>query len=160
MGDLKELPLKYRLYLKAYRWRRLDSVPWTPLKKTLHDSRLALVSSAGLVAADQTPFDSLVLGGDPSVREIAYNVDVSTLLETHRSDAFDHTGIRQDPNLAFPADRLREMAAAGLIGSLNHRYLSIMGSVTSPDRLMKNTVPPIVSKLVEDRVDIALLIPV
>jgi hypothetical protein len=35
-----------------------------------------------------------------------------------------------------------------------------MGSVTSPDRLMKNTVPPIVSKLVEDRVDIALLIPV
>lgn len=160
MGTLSEFPLKYRLYLKAYRWRRLESVPWTPLKKPLQDSRLVLISSAGMVAADQKPFDNLVLGGDPSVREIAYDVDVFTLLETHRSDAFDHTGIRQDPNLAFPADRLREMAAAGLIGSLNHRYLSIMGSVTSPDRLITKTVPPIVSKLVEDRVDIALLIPV
>ena len=84
----------------------------------------------------------------------------ASLLETHRSDAFDHTGIRQDPNLAFPADRLREMASAGIIGSLNHRYLSIMGSVTAPGRLIKRTIPQVVPRLVEDQVDAALLIPV
>jgi len=160
MGDLSEFSLKYRLFLKAYRWRSVDSVPWTPLEKPLQDSRLVLVSSAGIVTADQKPFDKFVLGGDPSVREIPYDVDVATLLETHRSDAFDHKGIREDPNLAFPADRLREMAAAGLIGSLNHRFLSIMGSVTSPDRLINKTIPQVVSKVVEDQVDIALLIPV
>ena len=160
MGDLSEFPLKYRLFLKAYPWRRIDPVPWSPLKKPLQDCRLVLVSSAGLVTADQEPFDDSIRGGDPSFREIPFDADVATLLEPHRSDAFDHTGIRQDPNLAFPADRLREIAAAGLIGSLNHRYLSMMGSITAPGRLIKKTIPQVVPKLVEDRVDIALLVPV
>lgn len=160
MGDLSEFPLKYRLFLKVFQWRRIDPVPWTPLKKPLKDCRLVLVSSAGLVTVDQEPFDDSIRGGDPSIREIPFNVDVATLRETHRSDAFDHTGIRQDPNLAFPADRLREMADAGLIGSLNHRYWSIMGSITAPGRLIKKYIPQVVTKLVEDQVDIALLIPV
>ena len=160
MGDLSEFPLKYRIFLKAYRWRRIDPVPWTPLKKPLKDCRLILVSSAGIVTSEQKPFDNSIRGGDPSIREIPSDVDVSTLVETHRSDAFDHTGIRQDPNLAFPADRLGELSAAGIIGSLNHRYLSIMGSVTAPGRLIKRTIPQVVPKLVEDRIDIALLIPV
>jgi len=160
LGSLKEFPLKYRLFLKAYQWRRIDPVPWTPMKKPLTESRLVLVSSAGIVTPQQEPFDSSIRGGDPSIREIPSDVDVGTLTETHRSDAFDHTGIRLDPNLAFPADRLRELAAAGVIGSLNHRYWSIMGSLTAPGRLIKRTIPQMVPKLVEDRVDIALLIPV
>ena len=160
LGDLSEFPLKYRIFLKAYRWRRIDPVPWAPLKKSVAQSRLVLVSSAGIVTSEQKPFDNSIRGGDPSIREIPSDVDVSTLIETHRSVAFDHTGIRQDPNLAFPADRLRELSAAGIIGSLNHRYLSIMGSVTAPGRLIKRTIPQVVPKLVEDRVDIALLIPV
>lgn len=135
-------------------------MPWAPLKKPVAKSRLVLVSSAGIVTSGQKPFDNFIRGGDPSIREIPCDVDVTTLIETHRSDAFDHTGIRLDPNLAFPADRLREMATAGLIGSLNHRYLSIMGSVTAPGRLIKKTIPQVVPKLLEDRVDIALLIPV
>ena len=160
MGELSEFPLKYRLFLKTYPWRGLDPVPWTPLKKPLAQSRLVLVSSAGIVTSQQTPFDSAIRGGDPSIREIPSDVDVGTLNETHRSDAFDHTGIRLDPNLAFPADRLHELSAAGVIGSLNHRYLSIMGSVTAPGRLIKRTIPQVVPKLIEDQVDIALLIPV
>jgi D-proline reductase (dithiol) PrdB len=160
MGDLSEFPFKYRIFLKAYRWRRIDPVPWAPLKKPVAQSRLVLVSSAGIVTSEQKPFDNSIRGGDPSIREIPSDVDVSTLIETHRSDAFDHTGIRQDPNLAFPADRLGELSAAGIIGSLNHRYLSIMGSLTAPGRLIKRTIPQVVPKLVEDRIDIALLIPV
>jgi D-proline reductase (dithiol) PrdB len=160
LGALSEFPLKYRLFLKAYPWRRIDPVPWAPLKKTVAQSRLVLVSSAGMVAPDQEPFDDSIRGGDPSMREISRDIDVSTLVECHRSDAFDHAGIRQDPNLAFPADRLRELAETGRIGSLNHRYFSLMGSITAPGRLIKRTIPPVVRKLVMDKVDIALLIPV
>ena len=87
-------------------------------------------------------------------------MDIGNLRETHRSKAFDHTGIRQDPNLAFPVDRLQEMADAGFIGSLNHRYFSLMGSVTKPVQLIKYTLPQLVPKLVKDQADIALLIPV
>jgi len=160
LGNLSEFPLKYRLFLKTYRWRRIDPVPWTPLKKSLAESRLVLISSAGIVTSGQEPFDNTIRGGDPSIREIPSDVDTAQLIETHRSDAFDHTGIRRDPNLAFPADRLRELTAAGVIGSLNHRYLSIMGSITAPGRLIKRTVPQVVPKLVADQVDVALLIPV
>ena len=159
MGELSEFPLKYRLFLKTYRWRRIEPIPWTPLKKPLHDCRLLLVSSAGIVASHQEPFDSAILGGDPSIREIPVDVDVSTLIETHRSKAFDHTGIRQDPNLAFPIDRLRELTDAGRIGSLNHRHLSLMGSITAPGRLIKKNIPPVIPRLIADGVDIALFIP-
>jgi len=160
LGNLNEFSLKYQLLLKTYRWRRIDPVPWTPLKKPLAECSLMLVSSAGIAMKEQTPFDNSIRGGDPSIREIPSDVDVASLIETHRSDAFDHGGIRRDPNLAFPADRLRELAAAGVIGSLNNRYISIMGSVTAPGRLIKKTIPQVVPKLVEDQVDIALLIPV
>ncbi len=160
MGDLSEFPLKYRWYLKTYRWRRIDPVPWTPLKKPLKECRLSMVSSAAIVASDQDPFDNFIRIGDTGIREISRDVDVATLRETHRSKAFDHTGLRQDTNLAFPVDRFREMADAGFVGSLNHRYFSIMGSVTAPDQLIKNTIPQVVPKLVKDQVDIALLIPV
>lgn len=160
MGDLSEFPLKYRLFLKTYRWRRIETVPWSPLKKPLSDCRLLLVSSAGIVASNQKPFDKAIRGGDPGIREIPVDVDASTLVETHCSDAFDHTGIRQDPNLAFPIDRLRELTEAGRIGGLNHRHLSIMGSLTAPGRLLKKTIPPVVPQLILDKVDIALLIPV
>jgi D-proline reductase (dithiol) PrdB len=160
LGNLSEFSLKYRLYLKAYRWRRIDPVPWTPLKKPLKDCRLALISSAAIVTADQDPFDNFLRIGDTGIREISWDVDVGTLRETHRSKAFDHIGIHQDPNLAFPVDRLREMADAGFVGSLNHRYFSIMGSITAPVKLKQHTIPQVVPKLVEDQVDIVLLIPV
>jgi len=160
VGDLSEFPLKYRLYLKTYRWRRIEPVPWTPLRQPLKDCRLVMISSAGIVTAAQDPFDRFIRIGDSGIREIPCDVDIKTLRETHRSKAFDHTGLRRDPNLAFPVDRLQEMAAAGFIGSLNHRYFSIMGSVTAPAKLIQNTIAQVVPKLVKDKVDIALLIPV
>jgi len=160
LGDLSEFSLKYKLFLKAYPWRRIDPVPWAPLQKPLKDSRLALVSSAGLVLPGQNPFDESIRGGDYSVREIPSDTDVSTLIDTHRSDLYDHAGLRRDPNLAFPLDRLRELVQKKRIGSLNHRQLSYMGSITAPGRLVKKTAPRDVRRLVEDGVDAALLVPV
>ena len=160
MGDLSEFPLKYKLFLRAYPWRRINPVPWTALKKPLKDCRLALVSSAGSIKPGQEPFDESIRGGDYSFREIPSDTDVSTLMDTHRSDLYDHSGLRQDPNLAFPLDRFRERVKSGRIGSLNQRHLSLMGSITAPGRLVKKTAPVAVRKLVEDGVDIALLVPV
>jgi hypothetical protein len=90
LGDLSEFPLKYKLFLKAYPWRRVDPVPWTALKKPVKDSRLALVSSAGFIKPGQEPFDESIRGGDYSFREIPSDTDVSTLMDTHRSDLYDH----------------------------------------------------------------------
>jgi D-proline reductase (dithiol) PrdB len=160
MGDTSEFSLAIRLFLKAYQWRKIDPVPWAPLKKPLSQSKLALVSSAGFVLPDQPHFDESIKGGDPSFREIPSGVDVKTLVETHRSGSFDHAGLQQDPNVGFPIDRVRELAASGRIGSVNHRHLSCMGSITEPGRLMRETAPPAVRVLVQDQVDVALLVPV
>ena len=160
MGDLGEFSLKYKWFLKTYPWRRIDPVPWAALKKPLRKCRAALISSAGLVGPGQEPFDDSIRGGDFSFREIPADTDVTTLTDTHRSDLYDHTAIRQDPNLAFPLDRLRELVEGGRIGSLNRRHLSFMGSITAPGRLVRKTAPSAVRRLVDDGVDIALLVPV
>jgi D-proline reductase (dithiol) PrdB len=160
MGELSEFSLPIQLFLRAYRWRRIEPVPWTPLQKPLAQSRLALVSSAGLVLPTQPPFDESILGGDVSFREIPSDTAVGNLVDTHRSGSFDHTGLRQDPNLAFPIDRIRELVEQGRIGSVNRRHLSFMGSIPAPGRLVKQTAPEAARWLREDGVDVALLVPV
>lgn len=160
MAELSDLSLKDRLFLQAYRWRTIDPVPWAQLGKPLAESRLALVSSAGFVLPDQEPFDGALRGGDPSFRHIPSDVDVTTLIDTHRSKSFDHEPGVADPNIVFPIDRVRELAERGRIGEVNRRHLSFMGSLTAVGRFVNETVPEAVEALVEDEVDVALLVPV
>jgi D-proline reductase (dithiol) PrdB len=160
MGDLREFSVPVRMFLRAYPWRRIEPVPWAPLRKPLAAARVALVSSAALVLPGQERFDPHVRGGDVSFREIPENTDVRTLIDTHRSETFDHSGIAADPNLAFPLDRLRELARDGVIGSLAPRHVSFMGSVLAPGRLVRDTAPMVAAGLANDEVDAALLVPV
>lgn len=160
MADEKELALSTRLFLKAYRWRRIDPVPCATLRRPLREAKLALVSTAGLVMPEQAPFDDAVKGGDVSFRELPDDVDVRTLVDTHRSGSYDHAGIHADPNLGFPLDRLHELQKAGAIGSLNHRHFSMMGSITAPGRLIAQSAPAVAQALASDGVEAALLVPV
>ena len=160
MAALDELSLTVRLFLKSYPWRRIDPVPWTPLRRPLAGSRLAVVSSAGFVLPNQERFQANLAGGDGSFREIPADAGVSTLMDAHKSKSFDHSGMDGDPNLAFPLDRARELVERGRIGSLNHRHLSFMGSITAPGRLIRDHAPEAARRLVEDGVDVALLVPV
>lgn len=160
MGDISEFPLHIRLFLKTYRWRKIDPIPWTPLKKPLDQCKLALVSTAGFVLPDQKPFDNTIKGGDWSYRIIPGDIDLKVLIDSHRSKSFDHSGMHQDPNLVFPLDRLKELVQSGRIGAINHRHISLMGSITAPAKLIKFTAPEIARIFLEDQVDAALLIPV
>ncbi|MBI4502057.1 MAG: hypothetical protein HY700_12965 [Gemmatimonadetes bacterium] len=160
MGDLSEFPLGYRLFLKTYGWRRIRPTPWSPLKRPLAECRVALVTSAGFVLPDQSPFDGSVRGGDTSFRVLPNDADLSRLVDCQRSEVFDHEGMQRDPNLAFPLDRLHELAARGRIGTVSPRHLSFMGSITAPGRLIRETAPQAAQLLVEDRTDAVLLVPV
>jgi len=53
MANLNEFSWEVKLFLKSYPWRRINPKPWTPLKKPLSESKLALVSSAALVMPGQ-----------------------------------------------------------------------------------------------------------
>ena len=160
MGELSEFPLKYKIFLRTYAWRRIDPLPWARVRKPLSESRVGLVSSAGFVLPGQEPFDEDHRGGDPSFRVIASDSDPASFIEHHKSDAFDHRGVLQDPNLAFPLDRMHELAEQGRIGSVAPNHLSCMGSITAPGRLIKKTAPEAAGIFVRDEVDLALLVPV
>lgn len=160
MARLHDLPLWLRTTLKVYPWRRIDPVPCAPLRRPISDSRVALVTTAGLVPDGQPPFDDRIKGGDYSYRVISRDADVQMLGEFHRSESFDHSGILKDRNVALPLDRLRELVRAGEVGDVAPRHLSFMGSITAPGRLIKHTAPHAAGLLVEDQVDIALLVPV
>jgi len=160
MAETSDLSLLLRTFLKTYRWRRIEPVPMTALVKPLARCRVALVSSAGFVVPGDPPFDPRVRGGDYSYRIIAATADVERLEEHHRSDSFDHGGVEADRNLGLPLDRLHELEAAGAIGEVAPRHVSLMGSITAPGRLAAHTAPEVARLLAADEVDIALLVPV
>jgi D-proline reductase (dithiol) PrdB len=160
VAKLSELSLKYQLLLKAYPWRRIDPVPFAPLGKPLAACRVGLVTSAGLVAPGDEPFDESLRGGDPSFREIPGSIAVDSLTESHRSDAFDHSGVAADRNLAFPLDRLRERLSEGKIGALAETHYSFMGSLTAVGRFVRHAAPEIARRLKAQNVDAAFLVPV
>lgn len=160
MGDISEFSFATRAFLKVYPWSRIDPIPWTPLRKPMAEAKVALVTTAGLVMPGQAPFDNDVKGGDCSFRIIPADADAASLIDTHRSETFDHSGIRSDPNLAFPLDRLHELARDGRFGHVSERHLSFMGSITMPGRLIRDSAPAAAQLLVDDGVDVALLVPV
>ena len=160
MSEIKDMRLKDQIFVRTYKWRRIDPVPWTPLAKPLAECRLGIVSSAGLSLPDQEPFDTKAMGGDASFREIPIDVDVTALLEKHRSQSWDHRGLEQDKNLGFPIQRGRELVESGRVASLAARHISVMGSITAPGRFIRDSLPAIAQVFVDEEVDVALLVPV
>lgn len=162
MATYRELILRHRLFMKAYPFARyaIDPAPCAELDKPLSASRVALITTAGLHSPEQPGFDHRLKGGDASFREISRAVETSTLIESHKSDAFDHSGVQADRNLAFPLDRFRELERRGAIGALNHRHFSFMGSITKPEKLIAETAPLVARMLRDDSVDVAFLTPV
>jgi D-proline reductase (dithiol) PrdB len=160
MAQLSDLKLKHRLFLQAYPFRRVDWRPGTHLRKPLNQARIALITTAGFYLPSQPPFDPSYKHDDCSFREIPWGTPVELLQIGQTSDAFDHSGIEADRNLALPLDRLQELVESGTAGEAAPRHFSIMGSLIAPARLISESGPEIAQKLREDQVDAVLLTPV
>ena len=159
MSDTRSLEV--RAFMRAYPWRRISPVPWTPLAKPLAKSRVAIASSAALVLPGHEPFDfESDRGGDPTFRTVPADTRCEDLVDTHPSKHFDHGDLETDRNVAFPLDRLRELAERGRIGEVAPRHLMFCGAITAPGRLRTQTAPEAARLLAEDDVDVALLFPV
>ncbi len=94
---------------------------------------------------------------------IPSNVHPKDLVTSHVSIGFDHIGVYQDINVAFPIDRFRELAEDGAIGSLSDNYYSFMGGVVFPktfQRLMQGTGREVAGRMRSEGVDLVFLTPV
>ena len=132
----------------------VDAAPWiTPPK--LEEATVAIVSTAGLHRRSDPPF---VVGG-VDYRLLAHDTDFADVVMSHVSTNFDRSGFQQDPNIWFPLDRLREMAADGEIVGVSRWHYSFMGAQPSHDKL-RETGEEVGRLLAADGVDVALLVPV
>jgi D-proline reductase (dithiol) PrdB len=135
-----------------FHWAVNDEAPWTPLAKPIRECRVALVSSGGFYTKDQPPF----VENDPSFRLVP--------VETRREDLrIYHHGYRdddadRDPNCVFPIERLRELGAAGEIGSVAEAAVSFVTFYSA--RRDVERAGRIAAELRRMEVDAALCVPV
>ena len=132
-----------------------DEVPWTT-PKPLHESRVAIVTTAGLRVENDADWNA----GDQGFTQIPH--DAKNLTLAHYSPNFDRIGWVLDKNVVFPIDRLHDMAEEGSIGSVATTHISFMGA--QPDHTLEtirlDSGPAAAKLLKDDEVDLVLLTPV
>ena len=148
---------KYQtLGYEEYHWlTSKDPYPWTPLRKSIADSRLGLIATGGIYTTGQTAFN---YKDDTSYRAIPSDTPKSELRATHF--AYDLTDVRIDINCVFPIDTLRSLSQEGVIGELAPRFYTCMGGIYSRRRVRDDLAPAIVQRCISDEIDAALLVPV
>lgn len=153
LNDLHESEAEH-LRARADAMSEIEPGPWlTP--PPLSDATVAIVSTAGLHRRSDLPFKL----GAVDYRILPADVDFGDVTLSHISANFDRSAYQQDPNIMFPLDRLREMAADGEIGGVSQWHYSFMGAQPNHAALTE-TGEEVGRLLAADGVDVALLIPV
>ena len=120
-------------------------VPFTPFEGELGGATVALVTAGGVHRRDQPPFNIADELGDLSFRAIAGDVDAADLMVTHHH--YDHADADRDVNVQFPLERLRELAAEHVIGSVAGEHVGFMGYTMQLRRMYEETAPAIADYL-------------
>jgi D-proline reductase (dithiol) PrdB len=131
-----------------------DTTPFTeaPL---LRDATVALVTTAALRRGTDPPWAR----GDESFRvlpDTARNLTVG-----HASPNWDRSGIAADLNVAYPIDRLHELAAEGFIGTVSPIHISFHGVIEGTlSTIRLDSGPSAARRLLDEGVNVVLLTPV
>ena len=129
-----------------------------PLAKPLSEATIAIVTSAALSMPDQPPMDGPNVEGDYTIRVLDANADPRSLKIWHTH--FDTTAAREDVNVVYPIERLRELADEGIIGGVSPRAVSFMGYFSNVFRMRDEVAPAVVRVLLDAGADGAILVPV
>lgn len=154
MARLEDIPLNERRMMEeldctGFEERR----PWVR-GPALNLRRIALVSTAALNLRS----DAVYQRDDKGFRVIPGDVDPSEVVMSHVSVNFDRTGFQQDLNICFPLQRLHELAADGVIGSVARFHFSVSGA--SHPRDLEPSARAIAAAMRADGVDTVLLVPI
>jgi len=137
-------------------------IPWTPLRRPLAQSTIALVSSAGIALNGDTPFDQErerrdPWWGDPTYRVVPHGTTAAEVRLYHMH--IDTRFGEEDLDVVLPTHRLEELVREGSVGRSAPSHYSIMGYVLRPKVLEEETAPAIAARMKEEGVDAAVLVP-
>jgi D-proline reductase (dithiol) PrdB len=155
----KRLPWLADVWARRRRFVESTSVPWTPMRKPIRESAVALVTTAGVHLQADPPFDMTDPDGDPSFRIIPLDALRGQVRITHKY--YDHTAADRDLNVVVPIDRLRELVAAGRVGGAAPCVYSFMGHIDGRHvrTLVETTAPEVARRLRADGAEAAVLTP-
>ena len=127
-------------------------IPYTPRFRELSQSVVALVTTTGVHLREQEPYN---IEGDNSWRVIPGDVQTNQLMVTH--DHYDHHDADQDINCVFPLDRLRELAAEGIIAGVSDKHLGFMGFSQNLRDLYERAAPEMAKIIARSKADAVVL---
>lgn len=156
---LEDLDEESRKFLGSFQCRSEGDPPWTALSKPLSESKVAVITTSGLIRKSDKPFDLANPAGDPSYRVIPVDTDPAELTFSHVSTNWDRTGFAMDVNVVMPVDRLRELAKERVIGAVAENFYAFMGAIFQFDKLIDDSAPSVGHLLKAAQVDIAILVP-
>lgn len=128
-------------------------VPFTPYEKELSAAIVTLVAATGVFLEEQEPFPAED-PGDTTYRIIPADADLGAMRIIHGH--YDHAEADADPNIVYPLETLRELAAEGFIGGLNDKHYSY-GFTTRLKELYENTFPEIADKVERSKTKLVVL---
>jgi D-proline reductase (dithiol) PrdB len=132
MARLEDIPEPTRTAVRDLPCPRFETTPFVPGPR-LAERRVAIVSSAALIRRGDKPFPF----GSGEYRAVPGTWPNEDILISHVSINFDRAGFQRDVNVVYPIDRLREMAADGIIGSVADTHYTVMGS-TDPAAMVES----------------------
>ena len=116
--------------------------------------RVAIVSTAAL----NLRADAVYQRNETSFRVIPGSVNPADVVMSHSSVNFDRTGFQQDFNVCFPLQRLHELAAEGVIGSVASFHFTVSGAPHPAE--LEQSARAIARTMKADNVDTVLLVPI
>lgn len=137
---------------------------WAPFEKRLAESRIALLTSAGIYLSEsQKSFDVETEKqrpdwGDPTWRSIPATMPPDQVAVAHLH--INDEDLLADPEIALPMHLLQQLAGEGVVGGAVANHVSVMGF---QDRRLKDwhrtTAPDIAAHLREQGADGLILAP-
>ena len=163
IDSFKYLPGAIAGYYRNMPVQKVDPIPWTPLAKPLNECRVSLVTTAGIYVKDvDPPFDverekREPMWGDPTYRRIPRDVRQEQIGASHLH--INNRDLLEDMNTVLPIERLLELEAEGVIGSLAPTSYSFMGYQMNNAEWREKYGPEVAGLMKDEAVDAVLLTP-
>jgi len=166
IDSFRFLPRSFRpLYEDPARLPGEDAPVWATASKRLAESRVTLLTSAGLYLEGEQPSFDLErerrepTWGDPDWRRLPHDLPAGGVAMAHLH--LNNADILADNNVALPVAVLDELVAEGVVGGATPEHVSVMGYQENGLAGWRNaTAPAIVALLRELGSDVVVLAPV
>ena len=137
-------------------------IPWTPMKKLINQTTIALVTSAGMSLKIDLPFDmgrekKEAIWGDRSYRTIPRGTTEKDIEVNHLH--INTNWIKQDINVILPLARMAEFENERIIGRLANTAYSFYGFQWQSTDFLKEAIEPISKKMKLEGVEAVLMTP-